>query len=342
MKAQARLARQWQALAAISQSRRGLSISDLMALTGMSKQTVYRDLKILIENGIPLCEESGRYRLLSERELPPLGFNALQIASLQLARQQLAPLQGTPVVVELDRLLSKLREPLQQTFRFAPPHKLAPNPSIIKTIERAQRYKKRAAIEYRAASRGGAATTVRIEPLLLNVADGDPYVVAYCVERQQERTYKLTRIIQVTLTEERATYKPKTEPAKAFAHSIKAWSGDPQRVRIRLDPSVAWLAREYPLPGQTEVEAEDGSVTVEATVAGLVEARRCILAWGRNAEVLAPKELRKAVRDELAAALGRYDGPGPARERGQAQLGPSEKSTKGARGSLTDHETGTG
>lgn len=338
MKAQGRLARQWQALAAISQSRRGLSLTELMALTGMSKPTVYRDLQLLIGTGVPLCQEAGRYRLLSERELPPLGFNALQIASLHLARQQLAPLRGTPVVAELDRLLTELREPLQQTLRFAPSHKPAPSPTIVKTIERAQRYKKRAAIEYRAASRGGVATTVHIEPLLLNVADGDPYVVAYCIERRQERTYKLTRITHITLTEERATYKPKAEPAQAFAHSIKAWSGDPQRVSIRLDASVAWLAREYPLPGQTELQAADGSVIVEATVAGLVEAQRRILAWGSNAEVLAPKQLRNAVRDELAVALGRYDGPGPAR----AKRRLSEKSTAARRRGLRDRETGAG
>ncbi len=338
MKSQQRLARQWQILAAISRTRRGLSLVELMELTGKSKPTTYRDLQVLMEVGIPLRLEAGRYRFLSERELPPLGFNAAQIAALHLARAQLQPLEGAPAVTELDRLLAKLREPAQQCFRFKPSHKALPSAEVVKTIERALRYRRRARIEYRAASRAGAATNVSIEPLLINVADGDPYLRAYCVERREERTYKLSRVCGAVLTDELATYRPAATPGQAFEHSLKAWSGELHKVRIRLDRSVAWLAREYPLPGQVERTSEDGAVTVEATVAGLVEAKRRILAWGSAAEVLAPKQLRRAVRDELAAALGRYDGPGPARA-GQAA---TEKSTTPPNRVLRDRETRAG
>jgi predicted DNA-binding transcriptional regulator YafY len=338
MKTQERLARQWQMLAAISQTRRGLSLVELIALTGTSKPTVHRYLRVLIEAGLPILQESGRYRLRTERELPSLGLNALQIASLHLARMQLGPLQGTPLVAELDKFLSELQPPSQQAFRFAPSRKPLPSPDILKTLERAHRYRQRAVIEYRAASRGGTPTTVHIEPLLINVAEGDPYVRAYCVERRQERTYKLTRIGKASLSDAPSTYRPTGQTAQTFAHSVKAWSGEVHRVRLRLDRSVAWLAREYPLPGQTEVKNPDGSLTVEATVAGLVEAQRRILAWGSAAEVLAPRQLRKAVRDELASALRRYDGPGPAR----AKAVPSEKSTQMGKRSLTDRETRVG
>lgn len=338
MKAQERLARQWQMVAAISQTRRGLSLVELISLTGTSKPTVHRYLKVLVEAGLPILQESGRYRLRTERELPPLGLSALQIASLHLARLQLVPLEGTPLVAELDTFLSALQRPAQQAFRFAPSRKPLPRPDILKTLERAHRYRQRAVIQYRAASRGGTPTTLHIEPLLINVAEGDPYVRAYCVERRQERTYKLTRVETACLSDTPSTYRPAGQPAQTFAHSVKAWSGELHRIRLRLDRSVAWLAREYPLPAQTEVQNADGSLTVEATVAGLVEAQRRILAWGSAAEVLAPKQLRKAVRDELASALGRYDGPGPARTRAS----PLEKSTQVGKRSLTDRETKVG
>lgn len=339
MKAQEPLARQWQMLVAISQSRQGRSLIELMAVTGAARATVYRYLRIFLEAGLPVQLENGRYRLLTERELPPAGFTALQISALHLARMQLSSLQGTRVVAELDRLLCELKQPVQESFHFAPSRRPLPNAGVLKVIEQAQRYSRRATIEYRAASRGGAATSVNIEPLLINVAEGEPYVRAYCVERQQERTYKLTRISCAALTDALATYRPPAQPASAFTHAIKAWSGDPQRVRIRLDSSVAWLAHEYALPGQIVLENADGSVTIEATVAGLIEAQRRILQWGSAAEVLAPKQLRKAVREELAAALGNYDdGPGPARTKGPS----AEKSTAKRRRSLTHRETGVG
>src|SRR5258705_2689060 len=94
MKAQGRLARQWQLLSAISKTRRGLAVPKLMEVTGQSRPNLYRDLRVLEEAGLPLTREDGRVRLLTDKELPPLAFSALQIASLHLARLQLAPLPG--------------------------------------------------------------------------------------------------------------------------------------------------------------------------------------------------------------------------------------------------------
>src|SRR4051812_26760766 len=98
MTVQERLTRQWQMLAAISQTRQGLSLVQLKAVTKASRATVHRDLRLLLEAGLPVQPEKGRYRLLTKQELPPAGFNALQISALYLARIQLASLQGAPLV----------------------------------------------------------------------------------------------------------------------------------------------------------------------------------------------------------------------------------------------------
>lgn len=312
---QDRLIRQYQILATLSRSQVGRTAVEIEAETSISRSTLYRDLEVLRSAGIPIACTAGRYRFLDARELPPLGLSALQIASLRLARAQLGPVAGTRLLQELDRFLASLKDvethlkPRQAAFSFADSRKPAPAPAVVRTIEKALSSRKRARIEYRAASRGGVSTSIHIEPLVVAVAEADPYVHAYCVERQGERTYKLSRIASATLTRERATHRP--AGGNPFANSVKAWSGAPVRVELRLDPHVAWLAREYPLPGQTERPNLDGSVTITAKVAGVVEAQRRILAWGSAAEVLEPPELREAVRRELAAALGKYDGPGP-------------------------------
>jgi predicted DNA-binding transcriptional regulator YafY len=339
MKAQQQRARQWRLLAEISKTQRGLTIARLMELTEQSRPNLYRDLQVLEEAGLPISRERGRVRLLTLKELPPAGFSALQIAALHLARLQLGPLAGADAVCALDALLEKLRpNDAQGVFQFAGSAKSVAPPQVLKTIERAQRYRRRAAIEYRAASHGGTPARVHIEPLIFNVADGEPYVLAYCVERKGERTYKLARITTAELTNDPATYKPSRSPKQAFAHSIKAWSGAPQLVRIRLDAEVAWLAREYPLPHQKETAKPDGSVVIEAQVAGLVEARRWILSWGGAAEALDPPELREATKTELSKALRKYDGPGPAKTVKSAK----RKSTEVAEQRLRDRETRAG
>ena len=324
------LMRQWRLLLAIQGSRFGIGVAKLVEDTGISRATVYRYLDLLIEAGLPIHAHAvngeKRYRFLRPTELPPLGFTALQIAGLHLARMELQPLAGAAVVRELDTLLEKLNPPAaQQSFLFAA--RGVGNPEVLKTVERALQLQRRARIEYRAASRGGAAASIHVEPLVFKVAEGEPYLRAYCVERAAERTYKVARIARAELTDEPATYRPAQAPGEMFAGSVKAWSGDVATVRVRLDADVAWRAHEYPLvPDQTLENDHDGKVIVQAQVAGLIEASRWILSWGGAAEALEPPALRNATRAELAKALGKYDRPGPAKA--TARTKTAERATR--------------
>jgi len=339
--AQTRLIRQCQILIQLSRSKAGLTADEIKDALGVSRSTFFRELAVLWSAGAPIEHHKGRYRFLNASRLPALGLSSLQIASLHLVRLQLAPLGGSLLVHELDRFLDAL-EPLGETagaqqipFTFAASRKPAPAAKIVRAIERALQSRLRACIEYRAASRAGASTRVHIEPLVLSVAEADPYVRAFCVERNEERTYKLSRIESIEVTPERATYRPGRAAGKPFDGAVKAWSGAHCSVKVRLDARVAWLAREYPLPEQVQRPNPDGSVTIESTVAGLIEVRSRILAWGAAAEVLEPKELRESIRGELAEALRKYDGPGP------VKAGP-KKSRAAARSSLNQGGTRVG
>lgn len=329
------LLRQWQIVRALCGVKRGLTVAQLMARTEGSRATVFRDLEDLREAGVPITSEGregGRHRLLTPMELPETGLTALQIAALFLARSELEPLAGTDLVDELDALLAKFRAPeRQQTLRFAevPPGR----PRILKVIDGALKSRRRLRMAYRAASHGGIADILIIEPLLVSVARGEPYLRAYCVERDAERTYKLARIDELTFTEQRSTYRRTRTAADPYAHAVKIWSDEPSLVRVRLAPSVAWLANEYRLPAQRLVAEPDGSIVVEAQVAGLTETQRWVLGWGGAAEAVHPPQLREAVRADLAKALRMYEAPGPAKTRS------AKSSTRRERG-LTKGEIG--
>jgi predicted DNA-binding transcriptional regulator YafY len=326
------LLRQWQIVRALCGVKRGLTVAELMARTESARATVFRDLEDLRDAGVPIASDGrdgGRHRLLTAMELPETGLTALQIAALFLARAELEPLAGTDLIAELDTLLAKFRAPeRQQTLRFA---EVSPGrPRVLRLIEGAFKSRRRLRMEYRAASRSGTTSVVTVEPLLVSVARGEPYLRAYCVERDAERTYKLARVAELTLTSERATYRRSRAAADPYAHAVKIWSDEPSLVRVRLAPNVAWLANEYRLPAQHVVAEPDGSIVVEAQVAGLTETQRWTLGWGGAAEALHPPELREALRADLARALRNYEGPGPAKARAQKSTGRRERSlTKG-------------
>lgn len=331
--AQERLIRLCAVLLLLSRSEHGLTIEEVRAAVGVSRSTFFRDLKVLQHAGVPIDQQEGRYRFLNAPEMPPLGLSAEQVASLHLARLQLAPLGGSLLLKELDRFLSSLGLAAkaargQVSFSFSEPRRPPPAPQVVRAIEKALASRRRLFIEYRAATRGGALSRVRIEPLVVSVAEADPYVRAFCVERDEERTYKLSRIQSAEVTAERASYRRKEPSRPPFERAVKAWSGEPQVVKVRLDAEVAWLAREYPLPLQTEHPSPDGSVVLHAEVAGLVEVRSRILAWGAAAEVLEPLALREEVRAELARALRKYDGPGPAKVSSEKSKGAALRRLK--------------
>lgn len=312
------LVRQWGLVRELCGPRRvGLTVKQLIEATGVSRKTVYRDLATLRDAGVPIdstiVNGEARHRLLTDQELPRLGFTSLQVAALHLARTQLEPLAGTGLVDELDALLVKVRAPEpQQSFRF--PERNAGRPEILRTVERALKSRRRVRIEYRAASRGGSPTSVHIEPLVFSFADRQPYVRAYCVERDAERTYKLDRIERAEFTSDPATYGRDGRAENAFEHAVKAWTGSPTRVKVKLDRSVAWRADEYRLVPEQKIERRrDGAAVVEARVAGIVETSSWVLAWGGAAEALEPPALRELVQKELGKALSKYQRPGPAK-----------------------------
>ena len=81
--------------------------------------------------------------------------------------------------------------------------------------------------------------------------------------------------------------------------------GKPQTVRIRFaaDQSPYLKGRRWHASQALEEQA-DGSLVLTLTVASEDEIIRWVLAWGANAEVLEPKELRAkvaAVAREMAA-----------------------------------------
>jgi predicted DNA-binding transcriptional regulator YafY len=330
------LVRQWALVHELSNHHYGLTIRQLIERTGKSKQTVYRDLATLRDAGVPLASDivngEARHRLRRGAELPALELTALQVAALHLARAELEPLAGSGIVTQLDALLSKLKPPeRQQRFQFSA--KQPGRPNILKVVESALEYGRRARIEYRAASRNGARTSVHIEPLVLTVAER-PYVRAYCVERNAERTYKIDRIAHIELTQEPSTYRPQQTPIETSSRSVKVWTGDPTTVKIRLEPEVAWRAGEYPLVrDQVITTHRDGSAVLVARVEGIVETTHWVLGWGGAAEALAPAALRDLVRAELAKALGKYQRPGPTKTRGRKE--PQQKSTRRFAGRLT-------
>ena len=86
---------------------------------------------------------------------------------------------------------------------------------------------------------------------------------------------------------------------------------------VRFSDRVADYIREKKWhPSQKLRELKDGELEMTLTLSSLVEVRRWILNWGRDARAVAPRELVEEVRAEAGAVLRQYDG-----ESGETEAG---------------------
>src|SRR3954447_20176887 len=299
----------------------GLSAQDLADRIGVSKRTVYRDLRAMESDAaLPIWEDSGRFGLERDAFLPPLALTLHEAVTLSLAARLLAKVSDehdTELIgafVKLAQVLPPvLAEHIEATvdvFSTTPPN--ARFTKVFRVLAEGWAQRRVVVIEYDAgvydSSKPSRKTRVRplaIEPSALTHA---LYLLAWDEGRGARRTFKLERILSASLTPE--TFEP-PEGYSAAEELARAWDviadDEPLNVVIRFSPAVAKRAAETRWHPSQEIEEQpDGSLLWQATVGGRREIRIWIMGWGADAEVLEPAALREDIATEVTRAAALY------------------------------------
>lgn len=313
LRGQERLIRQWKLVDELSRHRRGLTAQQMIERLELSKATLHRYLGQLIAAGIPIGKTpiNGEVRYtLESPALPPLGPSALQLAALRLARRGLAGLAGAQAVAQLDALLHgyALNAEPEPTVSIALARVVAPD--LTQKLDKAIYGKRRTRIRYRSVGASKPEWRV-VDPIVLRKVQDELYFVAHDEKRASYVSFKLDRISGVEVLADKAARHDRFDVEAFFAHSRKAWTGSPSalvNVVVRLSANVARYAHEYRLiDSQTLEDEPSGAVIVRARVAGVLEAMRWVLGWGKEAEALEPAELREAVAEQTRGAAAHYE-----------------------------------
>lgn len=298
---------------------RGLAPAELAGLCGVSVRTVYRDLKALqAELGYPLWQDGSRYGLEEGIFLPPLKLTLLEAVSLFLAAR-LASRYSDERDPNIESAFGKLAailpravgQHVAETVRgMAGRPENADYARVFDLVSTAWATGRRLRIWYPAAVGAGSAVEERlVEPYFLEPSPWGHscYLIAYCHHAGAMRTFKLERIRQAELTDQRYQV-PEEFDANGFLRS--SWgvaTGDEVEVRLRFSPSAAWRVKECIWhPSQVLMERDDGGLDFSVRVAGTVEIAPWILSWGAEVEVLAPEELRARMAETARRMAGAY------------------------------------
>lgn len=273
-----------------------------------SIRTIADDIALLKEIGFPIRYTGSGYAIaIKDLKLPPLPLSEEQLLSLFIASQLLVltPLEANAEAA-VQQMLAVLSEEAVTFLRnltnrvyIAPGGELGDSKLLVdvyKAVSECQSIH----IHYQAFSTGQQEEW-HLDPLGLYIKDrARSYLIGHTYPPpRQFRRFKLCRITRLTFREIEFTYPDDFSIREEMARGF--WTGDRDYpVLVRFQPEVAQLVREREPAGHIET-LPGGWVQVRKTVRNLDEVFYDVMRYGRQAEVIAPPELRQRLRLELEA-----------------------------------------
>jgi predicted DNA-binding transcriptional regulator YafY len=317
------LARQWQLIQRLANSRAGLHLDQLAEDLGCVRRTVYRDLDALMFAGFPVVSEKrdsrSYYRFIETFQLGDVPFTPDEILALALSEDLLSSLEGTVFHDSIRSALAKIRaglgpelsdfvSQLGQAFRVLPgPHqRYAHLRETIQALNAAVLSNRTVRIEYKTGSTGSVSQR-NLDPYRVWYRSGGLYVVGHDHKSQEIRTFAVERIQGIEDTQDPFEIASSFDFDSYIGSSFGVIAEPATKVRILFDPRWATYVEERVWHDSQKLSKRAGGrVELEMEVGGAAELRTWILSFGAGAEVLEPESLRGEVASELEGALTRY------------------------------------
>jgi predicted DNA-binding transcriptional regulator YafY len=286
---------------------------------GFSERTAYRDLHALKGAGWPVQSgpRAGFWRL-DEASVPGILFTPQELTALALARQMATGMPGSPFERPMESAFQKIKAACDRDgIRVLE----ASDRKIFASLRRSRPYTRGQVWFANILSAMQGQETIRmvyftrergeeskreVDPYGLVFHEGAFYLVGFCHQRKEIRTFLVDRIRVA-----QGTGKKFEMPAdfSASGHFRNAWGilrgKILVKVRARFDRSVAQLVREGRWHQNQRLEdGPGGAVILSLEVAGWEEIKRWLLGFGSAVEVLEPAELRESMASE-AGRMGK-------------------------------------
>ncbi|MFI8244310.1 helix-turn-helix transcriptional regulator [Streptomyces sp. NPDC085866] len=315
-------------LLSLLQAHREWSGAELAERLGVTPRTVRRDVDRLRELGYPVNASPGTgggYQLGAGAELPPLLLDDEEAVAVAVGLRTAAG-QGIEGIGETSvRALAKLEQVLPDRLRRrvgalnaftvpmlrSGPPSTPVDPAVLTELAHLCRDAERLRFEY--LSHEGTASRRTVEPHRLVCTERRWYLVAWDVDREDWRTFRVDRITP------KPPHGPRFDPREPPAGDLAAYvsrgvstSAYAAHSTVRLLVPLREAAeRISPSAGMLEADGADACI-LRSGAPNLEVMVIHIMMTGLPFEVLEPVELNEVirrVRDRLDAALARGAGP---------------------------------
>ena len=291
------------------QSRRIVKAQDIADRFEISLRTVYRDINSLYEAGIPIIGEAGiGYSLADGYKLPPVMFTNEEASALLTAEKLVGKLTDKKTFDIYQSALTKIKAILKNSEKeylteldqfievvdnlyFTKP--LEENQHI-QDILRAIAQKTIISIVY-FANHSQEQSVREIEPIGIFFSLNKWYLLAFCHLRNDYRQFRLDRIDQVQFSNQRFTKKHPS--LKAYIDNLPERKRDLHAVTMRIDKKAEkYLGDQKYYMGYTSEQMIDNQIEVTFLTHSLEGFARWFMAFGDQAEIISPLELKEKIK----------------------------------------------
>ena len=303
------------------QNRPNLTSRDLADHFGVSRRTIFRDLKALSESGVPLTySEGGGYEILEGYQLPPLMLTAREAATLLVGTEFMRLQSDASLREDAGEVSLKIRSVLPREIREYV-DRLSENTVLdpywshavqsegvesgkwFKLSEAVARSRK-VIMEYFVESRQEL-TQRRVDPLGLVYYTDHWNLIAFDHLRDEIRNFRLDRIEEMFVLTERFE-RPEAFDLQSYLEQ-EGRRSDPIAIRLSFSAAVFPRVRSG-IPARIEEEEARGDrIEIRFTFENLEYLAGWLLRFGADVRVLEPKTLVDLHRKAAESVLTNYD-----------------------------------
>jgi predicted DNA-binding transcriptional regulator YafY len=298
----------------------GVAVSEVARDFGVTERQLRGDLELLWMCGLPgygpgdlidLSFEGDRVRVtFTAGMVRPLRLTTDEAVALVVALRTLLELPGLAERDAVSRALAKVSAVAGHAGDRVTPVAVSVDAreEALAVVRDGLERKRALHLHYYVPTRDER-TERTVDPMRLLLVDGKWYLEAWCRRSEGVRLFRLDRVDDVVVLDERAAPPPEAHE-RDVDNGVYQPDPDSPAVRLRLSRSARWVADYYPVDSVQPVDDPPGGLAVTVRTQDLAWARRLVASLGGEARVEEPAELAAQVAADARAALARY-GVGP-------------------------------
>ncbi|MCV4234755.1 YafY family transcriptional regulator [Virgibacillus sp. LDC1] len=298
-------------------NRGRLSAKELADRFEVSSKTIYRDMDTLCQAGIPIVAHqgiSGGFEIMEHYMIDKYWLSAEEMSALVTAVKGMSSAlddQQMGILLEkVKALLHRVEQGLDDEYRrepvimdFQPWGQRQGLKSAVSLLKKAIQEKRRVVMEYIDAE--GSAERRTIEPASLILKGNIWYVQAFCLEREDHRLFRLSRMQDITMLSE--TYEPRLWPGEERLEWDSSWSSALEQETVLLFEAAARQRVADMFPPEQVTVNPDGSLRVHVLYKLDEWFYGMILSFGNQVLVEQPGEAAEEVKRRAQWIMQRYD-----------------------------------